>query len=147
MSATIRWSKWQGLLVLAVGVALGWCGALWSQDAPKTKPMVFELRIYTTAPGRLPDLHRRFRQHTMKLFEKHGMRNVGYWVPVDKENTLIYIVAHESLDAAKRSWEAFRNDPVWKQVFKESRKNGAIVTRVERHFMQPTDYSPMQRVP
>ena len=134
-----------------LGVAVGLMASVWTAPSTpaqgKPKPMVFELRIYTTARGRLPDLHKRFREHTTKLFEKHGMKNVGYWVPLDKEDTLIYIIAHENLQAAERSWQAFRNDPVWKQVFKESRKNGAIVTRVERHYMRPTDYSPMQRVP
>ncbi len=141
------WTKapaWLGL-GLAAGLLLGWFAGAQSQEAPG--PMLYELRIYTTAPGRLPKLHERFRRHTMKLFEKHGMINVGYWVPLDKKNTLIYIVAHRDQEAAKRSWEAFSNDPHWRRVFRESRKDGPIVTKVQRHFMRPTDYSPMQRTP
>jgi hypothetical protein len=65
---------------------------------------VYELRTYTTHPGRLPALNKRFRDHTMKLFEKHGMTNVMYWTPVDKEDTLIYVLKHKSSDAAKKSW-------------------------------------------
>ncbi len=133
---------WLSMGLLA-GLALGWFTAAPSQEAPR--PMLYELRIYTTAPGRLPKLHQRFRQHTMKLFEKHGMVNVGYWVPLDKKDTLIYIVAHENQEAAKRSWDAFRNDPEWQRVFRQSRQDGPIVTKVQRHFMRPTDYSPLQR--
>ena len=133
---------WLSMGLLA-GLALGWFAAASSQEAPR--PMLYELRIYTTAPGRLPKLHQRFRQHTMKLFQKHGMVNVGYWVPLDKKDTLIYIVAHENQEAAKRSWDAFRNDPEWQRVFRQSRQDGPIVTKVQRHFMRPTDYSPLQR--
>jgi hypothetical protein len=105
---------------------------------------VYELRTYTTAPGRLPALHKRFRDHTMKLFVKHGMRNVAYWTPADKENTLVYVIAHNSRDAAKTSWQAFRDDPVWKKAFSESRADGPIVNKVESQFLNPTDYSPLK---
>jgi hypothetical protein len=105
---------------------------------------VFEQRIYTTKEGKLDDLLKRFRDHTTKLFEKHGMTNIGYWVPQDEpksKNTLIYILAYPSREAAKKSWDEFRNDPVWQKVQKESEANGKIVDHVESTFMEPTNFS------
>lgn len=105
---------------------------------------VYELRTYTTHEGRLDALHARFRNHTMKLFEKHGMKNEQYWVPTDEarsKNTLIYIVSHESQEAAKKSWQAFRDDPEWQKVRAESEKDGPIVSKVESVYMTLTDYS------
>ncbi len=105
---------------------------------------VFELRTYTTAPGRLDALNARFRNHTMKIFENHGMKNIGYWIPTDEarsKDTLIYILQHDSLDAAKKSWDAFGADPEWKKVQSESEASGKIVTKVDHVFMTPTDYS------
>ena len=114
----------------------------------KTAPLVYELRTYTTEPGRLPALNARFKNHTLRLFEKHGMKNVMYWVPTDdklKDNTLIYIISHASLDAAKKSWDDFRNDPEWKSAREESEKDGKIVSKAESVYMVPTDYSPAAR--
>ena len=108
---------------------------------------VFELRTYTCYEGKLPDLLARFRNHTMRIFEKHGMTNIGYWVPQDSpvsQNTLIYILAHPSREAAKKNWDAFRNDPEWQKVQKESEANGKIVSKVESVFMDPTDFSPIK---
>lgn len=105
---------------------------------------VFELRTYTTHEGRLDALNARFRNHTLKLFEKHGMTNIGYWVPQDapaKSNTLIYVISHQSRDAAKKSWDAFRNDPEWKKVAADSEKDGKIVQKVDSVYMDPVDYS------
>jgi hypothetical protein len=106
--------------------------------------MVYELRTYTTAPGKLDDLNKRFRDHTMQLFEKHGMKNVAYFVPLDKPNTLVYIIAHKSRQAAAASWKAFRSDPQWQQVARESEKNGKIVLKVVSVYLTPTDYSPLK---
>jgi len=106
---------------------------------------VYELRTYTTHPGRLEALNKRFREHTVKLFEKHGMKNEVYWVPTDeklRDNTLIYIVSHESEEAATKSWAAFQADPVWKAARDASEVDGKIVLKVERVFMKTTDYSP-----
>jgi len=103
---------------------------------------VYELRTYTTHPGRLPALHKRFRDHTMRIFKKHGMTNVMYWTPIDQENTLSYVLKHDSREAAKKSWEGFRKDEEWQKVFKESHKDGKIVMKVESVFMKATDYSP-----
>lgn len=112
-----------------------------------TQKRVFEIRTYTTNEGKLDALHSRFRNHTMRLFEKHGMTNIGYWSPQDKplsENTLIYVLAHASRDAAKKSWDGFRSDPDWKKAQMESEANGRIVSKVESVFMDSTDYSPMK---
>jgi hypothetical protein len=109
---------------------------------------VFELRTYTTNPGRLDALNKRFRDHTVRLFEKHGMQNVGYWVPADSpsaDNTLIYILAHKSREAAKQSWSAFGKDPEWQKVAKESEADGRILAKApESVFMRAIDYSPMK---
>jgi hypothetical protein len=103
----------------------------------------YELRTYTAAPGKLDALHARFRDHTMKLFEKHGMVNVGYWVPIENsDNKLIYLLSHTSHDAAKKSWTAFGTDPDWKKAQKESEVNGKLVAKVESVFLDATDYSP-----
>jgi hypothetical protein len=113
-------------------------------EAPKPGP-VYELRTYTAHPGRLEALHTRFRVHTMKLFAKHGMKNLMYWVPTDKElskTTLIYVLEHESQPAAKRSWDAFLTDPEWKAARDESEKDGKIVAKVESVFMTAVPYSP-----
>ena len=108
---------------------------------------VFELRTYTCFEGKLPDLLARFRNHTMRIFEKHGMTSIAYWVPQDapnRENTLIYIIAHASREAAKKNWDEFRQDPEWQKVQKDSEANGKIVSKVEFVFMAPTDFSPMK---
>ncbi len=116
--------------------------------APRTvEPRTFELRTYTTAPGRLPALHRRFREHTLGIFTRHGMTNVGYWTPRDSaraSNTLVYILAHPSREAARQSWAAFGRDPEWQRVRAASEADGKIVERVESEFFDPTDYSPVR---
>src|SRR5262245_1456097 len=111
------------------------------------KERVFEIRTYTTLEGKLDALNARFRNHTVKLFEKHGMKNIGYWTPQEKplsDNTLIYILAHPSREEAAKNWEAFRNDPEWKKVREASEANGKIVSKVESVFLNPTDYSPVK---
>jgi len=108
---------------------------------------VFEIRTYTTHDGKLEALHTRFRNHTMRLFEKHGMTNVAYWTPQDPElagRTLVYVLAHSSRDAARRSWEAFRTDPEWVKVKAESEAQGPVVSKVDSVFGDPTDYSPLK---
>jgi hypothetical protein len=108
---------------------------------------VFELRTYTAPEGKLPNLLARFGDHTLAFFEKHGMTNVGYWVPQEAPasgNTLIYILAHDSREAAARSWDGFRQDPEWLRVRDASQVDGPIVSNVESMFMDATDFSPMQ---
>lgn len=130
-------------MVFAAGVAAG----QWLQPQPvaaQANTKVFELRTYTSPAGRLGDLHTRFRNHTLALFEKHGMTNVGYWQPTDgplADNTLIYIVSHDSREAAEASWKAFRSDPSWQKVRTASEANGPIVEKVESVFMKAVDYS------
>jgi NIPSNAP protein len=110
-------------------------------------PKVFELRTYTAPDGKLSNLHARFRDHTRRIFNKHGMKSVVYFAPTDaplKDNTLIYILEHPSREEAKKHWEDFQNDPEWKKVAAESQVDGRIVQKVESVFMTPTDYSPMK---
>jgi hypothetical protein len=104
---------------------------------------VYEMRVYYAPPGKLDDLHARFRDHTVKLFEKHGIQNVGYWVPIDnKENKLAYLLSYPSREAREKSWKEFFADPDWKKAASESEKNGKIVAKVESSFWTLTDYSP-----
>jgi len=108
---------------------------------------VFELRTYTTPEGKLPNLQARFRDHTMRIFEKHGITNVAYWTAQDEplsSNTLIYIIAHDSREAAAASWAAFGSDPEWQQVSRDSQVDGRILNGVVSVFLDPTDFSPMQ---
>ena len=108
---------------------------------------VYELRTYTCNEGKLPDLLKRFRDHTMTIFERHHMHNVGYWIPADEpkhSNTLVYIIWHESREAATANWKAFRDDPEWQKVSKASEENGKIVDHVDSVFMNPTDFSQMK---
>ena len=115
-----------------------------------TEPRVFELRTYTASPGKLGDLNARFRDHTVKLFTKHGMTNVGYWTPMDKEpgadNTLIYILAHKNREAAAASFKAFGTDPDWNKAKTASEVNGPLTVQsgVKSEFMNATDYSPIK---
>jgi NIPSNAP protein len=105
---------------------------------------VFELRKYTAPEGKLADLEKRFRDHTIRIFNKHNMTSIGYWIPEDapdSQNTLIYVLAHPSRDAAKKNWADFQADPEWQKVSAESQVNGRIVTKVESTFMDPTDFS------
>ena len=105
---------------------------------------VYELRIYKTAEGKLDALNARFRDHTMRLFKKHGIESMGYWVPTDgeaAEDTLIYVIKHKSRDAAAKSWQAFIADPEWKKAAAESGV-GRLATRPESIYMEATDYSP-----
>ncbi|HIN54023.1 MAG TPA: NIPSNAP family protein [Planctomycetes bacterium] len=103
---------------------------------------VYELRTYTTNAGKLDNLNARFRDHTVALFEKHGIQSIGYWVPVAKENTLVYVIKHKSRDTAKASWQAFIADPAWKKVARESQLDGNILAKApESVYMETTDYS------
>jgi hypothetical protein len=138
------------LLTAVALVALGLgLGAFYSSTPAQAQAggKVFELRTYTAPDGKLPLLQKRFRDHTLRIFEKHGMKNVGYWVPQDapaRDNTLIYVISHASRDAAKVSWANFAADPEWKKVSAESQVDGPIVAKVVSVFMDATDYSPIK---
>jgi len=140
------WMFWgAALLASVVGLAGFAAGSSQGQEKKVQNTRIYELRTYTTHPGRLDALHARFRNHTMKLFEKHGMKNEMYWVPTDEKlaaNTLIYIVSHDSPEAAKKSWEAFRADPDWHKARDASEKDGPIVAKVDSVLMKTVDYSP-----
>lgn len=108
----------------------------------------FEMRTYYAAPGKFEDMNKRFRDHTCALFKKHGMELIGFWIPQDKdkgsENTMVYILAHKSREAAKKSWADFSNDPEWKKARAESEANGKLVEKAESVYLSATDYSPMK---
>jgi hypothetical protein len=122
-------------------------GAAMLNGAESKDSRVYEMRIYYAAKGKLDDLNKRFREHTLKLFEKHGIENIGYWVPLDNtENKLVYVLAHKSRAEADKSWKAFSADAAWNTARKASEANGKLVDRVERYFLQATDYSPEIKV-
>jgi hypothetical protein len=109
---------------------------------------VYELRVYHAAPGKLAQLLARFRDHTMKIFERHGMKSVAYWTPVDeaqKSDTLIYILQHPSRSAAEANWKSFQDDAEWKSVKAKSEENGKLVEKLDSTFMSLTDFSPRLR--
>jgi hypothetical protein len=108
---------------------------------------VYELRTYTCFEGKLEDLKKRFREHTIDIFKRHGMESVGYWVPQDPEKsktTLIYIITHASREQATKNWAEFGADPEWKKVSADSQLNGKIVQKVDSVFMDPTDFSKLK---
>lgn len=120
--------------------------------SPKIKPSevnpnrTFEMRTYTATPGKIENVLTRFRDHTTKLFKKHGMTNIAYFKTIEKEGQakLLYFLAHNSEEAGKASFDAFRNDPKWNKVKSESIKDGEIVQKVESIYMSPTDFSPIK---
>jgi hypothetical protein len=112
---------------------------------PSATPRVFEIRTYTAAPGKLDSLMARFRHDTIRVFDKHEITSVGYWVPQDSprsEDTLIYVLAHPSREAAARNWNAFKNDPEWVKVKADSEKSGPLTTKQESVFADALDFSP-----
>ena len=153
MNAVLR----KRLVALVLGVGL--CGAgiaartAQTDDAPRSPSLakdarVFEMRTYYAAPGKFEAMHARFRDHTNRLFKKHGMTLVGYWVPTSKEqgseNTLIYLLSFPNREAANKSWAAFIADPEWKTARDASEVNGKLVDRIVSVYMNPTDYSPIK---
>jgi hypothetical protein len=134
--------------LLAVSAAIGVGFQIGrSTTARAASNHVFEIRTYTAEPGKLDALQARFRDNTVRIFNKHGMTSVGYFAPSDEplsKNTLIYVLEFPSRDAAKNSWAEFRNDPEWQKVQKESEANGKLVTKVDSVFAEPTDFSPLK---
>jgi hypothetical protein len=155
-AATNRKLRWIVLSLIcgsaAVCVLTTWTA---QADDKKAPDRLFEMRTYVAAPGKFDELHARFRNHTNKLFEKHGMTLIGYWVPTeaptateplsaDTKNTLVYILAYPNKEAREKSWKGFMGDPEWQAVFKETQKNGSLTKEVKSQFLTPTDYSPIK---
>src|SRR4051812_47240292 len=139
-------SKQSWVLTAASLLLAGFLQCARAGDAP-APARVFEIRTYHCLPGRLEALHKRFREHTMKIFEKHGMTNVAYWTFEDspaKASTLIYVISHASREQAKKNWDEFSNDPEWKAVAAASEADGKIVEKVDSVFVDATDYSPLR---
>jgi hypothetical protein len=110
---------------------------------PRVGTAVQEWRIYEAVPGRLPDLHARFSSHTLRLFEKHGITNIGYWTEVfGTSNRLVYMLGYPSLGEREKSWAAFQRDPDWQRARAGSEKNGTLVAKVYNRILRPTAYSP-----
>lgn len=133
------------LAIFAAGCAVGSNANTPAASAQAER--VFELRTYTAPEGKLDALNARFRDHTLDYFAKHGMTNVGYWMPIeepDASNTIVYLLAHDSREAARESWAAFNADPGWREVSRASQVDGRIVSGVESVFLRPTDYSPIK---
>ena len=137
------------MVIAATLLVAGLIGYI-TQDAEggkKVETRVFEMRTYYAAEGKMNALHARFRDHTNKLFVKHGMTLIGYWNPIDEKEAqtkLVYILAYPSKDAADKSWKDFQNDPDWKAAKTASETNGKLVAKVESVFLNPTDYSPIK---
>ncbi|MDF0694165.1 NIPSNAP family protein [Aquirufa ecclesiirivi] len=111
--------------------------------AKKPDSRYYELRVYYCHPGRLDALIQRFTNHTTKIFEKHGMTNVGYWIPNNNEkNALYYILSYPNQVECDSSWKRFGRDPEWREVARKSEESGKIVAKVESTFMMATDFSP-----
>lgn len=128
------------LLLLALFFGLAVAGPL---TAAEKDPLLYELRVYYAVKGKLDNVNARFRDHTCKLFEKHGITNIGYWVPVDPtDERLIYVIAHKDMDARNKSFKEFAADPDWKKAAAASEKDGKIVDHIDYFFMRATDYTP-----
>ena len=126
-------------LLLAASLIGGLC---FSSAGNAQSTRVFELRTYTTNDGKLNDLLNRFRDHTVRIFARHNMVSIGYWIPKDTPNTLIYILAHPSREAATANWDAFRKDPEWVTARTASEANGPIPAKPPVFaFMDPTAFS------
>jgi NIPSNAP len=110
--------------------------------AQNTDTRFYEMRTYYCNHGKLDALIQRFANHTTKLFEKHGMTNIGYWIPVGNDSTLTYLLSFPSKDAHDASWKAFISDPEWQAVAKKSEENGKIISKIVSIFLKPTDFSP-----
>ena len=135
---------WRVIAILA-SVSIAFLAGVAIGQEKKTDATVYELRTYTTVPGRLPALQKLFAEHTMRFFEKHGMRNGLHWIPIDearKDNTLIYFLVHESQEAADRSWKAFQADPEWIKAREATLADGKLLEKAERVFMRLADFSP-----
>jgi hypothetical protein len=130
------------IIVAAVLVLSGFAVGRASQPAPAH---IYELRTYTAAEGKLDNVVARFRDHTVRIFERHHMKSVGYWLPTEGDKagtTLIYILEHPNREEARKNWAEFSADPEWQKVRAESEVNGRILAKSpESVFMNATDFS------
>jgi NIPSNAP len=136
-------------LILSLAVVLTTTLSAPADEPPKSTSdaRVFELRTYYANPGKMAALHARFRDHTCKLFEKHGMTLIGFWSPIDKdksEEVMVYLLAFPSKEAADKAWKAFRADPDWIKAKADSEKDGPLVKKVDSVYLTPTDYSKLK---
>ncbi len=108
--------------------------------------MVYELRTYWAAPGKIEDLHNRFRHVTLPIFARHNMKVVGFWTPAVAEESgdLVYMLAFDDTAAKEAAWNAFRNDPDWIAGRAASETNGSLVSKISTMLLEPTDYSPLR---
>ena len=129
----------------AVAVAMG-LGGSQGAAAEAAEGVVFELRVYHANDGKLDALLKRFREHTVAIFARHGITSVAYWTPVDdgplKGRTLFYVLKYPSREEAKVRWKAFQTDPEWIKVRAASEVDGKLVDHVESTFLGLTDFSP-----
>ena len=146
----MRQRRWMAIGVVAgclvAGLAGPWASAGVRAQAPSGS-RVFELRTYAARPGKFEAMKTRFREHIVPLFAKHGLTLVGFWTYADapaSENTLVYILAHESREAAQRNWAAFIADPVRVRVWEETERDGPINLKVDSVFLNAIDFSPIK---
>jgi len=141
-------------LLQALPAATLFSGSLWAatqQDNVNPKgasTVVYELRIYHAAPGKLGELLARFRDHTIRIFDRHGLKSVAYWIPVDepqKSNTLVYVLQHPSRDEAAANWKSFQDDPEWKSIKEKSEVNGKLTEKIDSTYLALVDFSPSLR--
>ena len=135
------------VVVFAVGYLAGNDGGGAGIAYAQSPGRVFELRTYTAHEGKLGEVVARFRDHTMHIFAKNGITSVGYFTPQDAPlsgNTLVYVLAHPSREAAKKNWDAFRSDPEWQKVKATTEANGPIVEKIVSVYIEPTGFSPLK---
>ena len=133
------------LQAMGAAMMLSPASGMEAQASGAQSSVVYELRVYHANEGKLDALMARFRDHTITIFNRHGMKSVAYWTPTDeplKGRTLIYILKHPSREAATANWKAFRDDPEWVKVSTASEVNGKLVEKVDSTYMTLTDFSP-----
>ena len=145
----------RSLVTAALTVGAFACGTWFGRDvgsptalaAEPAASRLYELRIYTAAPGRMDALHARFRDHTLRLFQKHGIESVGYWTGVDdgQREKLYYVVAYPDREARERRLvNGIAKDAEFLAAVAESEKAGKLTSAVESILLAPTSYSPMR---
>lgn len=135
--------------LLSLWIAIAATCVTWNCDTLSADELTcFELRTYHPNEGKLDALHSRFNDHTVGLFEKHGMSQLAYWVPVEnKDNVLVYLLGYTDKEARAAAWKGFRDDPDWKKAYKASTADGKLVNKVDSVFLHLTDYSPKPPIP